>query len=283
MLDAVNSIHPHGLKPIVATDQEGGEIQNVRVPGVTRLPSQEALARMTTSKVTSIATTAGHQLAKHGVHMIFSPVADVIDPNLGINNKPIAKHHRGFGSDPKTCGRYASAVIAGHRRAGIISTAKHFPGIGRIIEDTDSAASGITDSRTTRNDPYMASFRMAFDAGSEAVMIASAFYSRIDPGTPALFSHTIMTDILRGNLGYNGLIVSDDLGSSTSVSSVDGGQRASKFVSAGGDLAITANPGLATPMIKALTHMATSSSGRNRLADAAAHVVSVKLAHSLVG
>ena len=141
--------------------------------------------------------------------------------------------------------------------------------------------SGITDHKTIRHDPYLESFRMAFNAGSEAVMIASATYSKIDPGTLALFSSKVMTDMLRGDFGYQGLIVSDDLGSSVSVFSVDGGRRASRFVSAGGDLAITADPGLAGPMIQALTSMAASSSGKKRLSDAARHVINVKLAHSL--
>lgn len=281
MLSAVNHVSPQGIKPIVATDHEGGEIQNIRVPGVDHLPSQEALARMSPAKVQAVVTTGARQLAKLGVHMVFSPVAGVIDPRLGVRNKPIAKHHRGFGTDPHLCGQYSAAVVAGHRKAGIISTTKHFPGIGRITEDTDFKSAGITDDKTTRHDRYLESFRMAFDAGSEAVMIASAYYSKIDPGTLGLFSSKIMTDMLRGDFGYQGLIVSDDLGSSVSVFSVDGGHRASKFVSAGGDLAITADPLLAGPMIRALTSTATSASGKKRLVDAASHVINVKLAHSL--
>ena len=281
MLRAVNSVSPQGIKPIVATDHEGGEIQNVRVPGVNRLPSQEALARMSPAKAQAVVTTGARQLANLGIHMVFSPVAGVIDPDLGVRNKPIAKHHRGFGTNPRLCGQYSAAVIAGHRKAGIISTTKHFPGIGRITEDTDFKTDGITDAKTTRHDRYLESFRMALDAGSEAVMIASAYYSKIDPGTLGLFSSKVMTDMLRGDFGYQGLIVSDDLGSSVSVFSVDGGHRASNFVSAGGDLAITADPGLAGPMIRALTSIATSTPGKKRLANAASHVINVKLAHSL--
>ena len=281
MLDAVNSVSPHGIKPIVATVHEGGEIQNIRIPGVDRLPSQEALARMSPAKAQSVVTRGSRQLADLGVHMIFSPVADVIDPDLGVKNKPIAKHHRGFGTDPQTCGRYAASVIAGHRKAGIISTAKHFPGIGRVAENTDFKSVGITDEKTARHDPYLESFRMAINAGPEAVMIASAYYSKIDPGVPGLFSSKVMTDMLRDDFGYQGLIVSDDLGSSVSVLSVDGGHRASKFVSAGGDLAVTADPGLAGPMVGALTSMTTAASGKKRLNDAARHVINIKLAHSL--
>ncbi|MGK2309141.1 glycoside hydrolase family 3 N-terminal domain-containing protein [Cutibacterium sp. V970] len=281
MLDAVNGVSPHGIKPIVATDHEGGEIQNIQVPGVDRLPSQEALTRMSPAKAQSVVTRSARQLADLGVHMIFSPVADVIDSDLGARNKPIAKHHRGFGTDPQTCGRYAASVVTGHRKAGIISTVKHFPGIGRIVEDTDFKPTGITDEKTTRHDPCLESFRMAFNARAEAVMISSAYYSKIDPGTLGLFSSKIMNDMLRKDFEYQGLIVSDDLGSSVSVFSVDGGHRASKFVSAGGDLAITADPGLAGPMVRALTSMAASSSGKKRLDDAARHVINVKLTHSL--
>ncbi|GAE77538.1 beta-N-acetylhexosaminidase [Cutibacterium acnes JCM 18918] len=93
MLSAVNHVSPQGIKPIDATDHEGGEIQNIRVPGVDHLPSQEALARMSPAKVQAVVTTGARQLAKLGVHMVFSPVAGVIDPRL-VRNKPIAKHHR---------------------------------------------------------------------------------------------------------------------------------------------------------------------------------------------
>lgn len=73
MLSAVNHVSPQGIKPIVATDHEGGEIQNIRVPGVDHLPSQEALARMSPAKVQAVVTTGARQLAKLGVHMVFSP------------------------------------------------------------------------------------------------------------------------------------------------------------------------------------------------------------------
>lgn len=223
MLDAIRSTAPQGLRPIIATDHEGGEIQNIRIPSVTRLPSQESLAQMPVPRVEKIVEQGCRQIADLGVTMVYSPVADVIDPDLGTRNKPIAAHHRGFGTNPQVCGRYTVAVIRAHRRAGIISTAKHFPGIGRIVKDTDFAADGITDARTRRDGPFLEPFRMAIQADVGAVMTAAATYPRIDPDNLAIFSHTVMTDVLRNEMGFDGLIVSDDLGSSISVFSEPGG------------------------------------------------------------
>ena len=109
MLDAVNSVSPHGIKPIVASDHEGGEVQNIRIPGVDRLPSQEALARMSPAKAQSVVTRGARQLADLGVHMIFSPVADVIDPEQADRQAPSWVRHRSSDVWPVRGLRYCGA------------------------------------------------------------------------------------------------------------------------------------------------------------------------------
>ncbi len=282
MLAAVHEATPNGLSAIIATDHEGGQIQNLRTPNITRIPSAASLSKGTVQNAKRVSALGAKELAGIGVHMIFSPVADVVDPRMVAKNRPIARHDRGFGTDPAKVGPFVEAVIRGHRSAGIISTVKHFPGIGRITEDTDHRDNGITDPWTTDDDDYLSPFSAAFRIGCEAVMIASAYYTRIDPDNLALFSRKIMVDILRGKLGYQGLIVADDLGSSVSVFGVPVRQRARKHIEAGGDLAITANPEQAGAMVEeTLAWSNRSEAAAARLRDAATRVLTVKVAHEL--
>ena len=115
-----------------------------------------------------------------------------------------------------------------------MSVAKHFPGLGRVAGNTDFTAN-VVDTVTTANDPYLNSFRAAVGAGVPMVMVALANYAKIDPTELAVFSPTVMR-LLRNGLGFNGVIVSDDLGQATAVQSVAEPNRANGFLAAGGDL-----------------------------------------------
>ena len=121
---------------------------------------------------------------------------------------------------------------------GAIATLKHFPGLGRIKNNTDTSSTGITDDTTTSTDPYLTPFRSGISAGAGMVMISLAWYPKIDAANQAAFSHTIITTILRGNLGFHGVVVSDSL-SAVAVQHISVGQRAVRFIAAGGDIALT--------------------------------------------
>jgi beta-N-acetylhexosaminidase len=144
------------------------------------------------------------------------------------------------------------AVVKGLHKAGVQPTVKHFPGLGRIRNNTDVSASGITDSVTTMSDRYLEPFADGIDAGAGLVMVSSARYSRLDTQNQAVFSPTIITTLLRHRLGYDGVVVSDDLGKAQAVSAVPPGARAVRFISAGGDLVITATPSRARAMVTAV-------------------------------
>jgi beta-N-acetylhexosaminidase len=102
------------------------------------------------------------------------------------------------------------------------------------------------------------------------VMMSTAIYSRIDPGVPAAFSHTIVTGMLRGDLGFRGVVISDDLGGAAQVSGTAVGQRAVRFVAAGGDMALTVDATQAGPMTAALLAKARQDASFRRLVNAAA-------------
>ena len=95
-------------------------------------------------------------------------------------------------------------------------TAKHFPGLGRVNGNTDTT-SGVTDRVATRSSIDVAPFRAALTSGARFLMVSSAIYSGIDAHRPAAFSSTVITGMIRGDLGFTGVVVSDDLGSSWQV------------------------------------------------------------------
>ena len=128
-----------------------------------------------------------------------------------------------------------------------------------------------------------AAFAAAIRAGVPFVMMSTADYSRLDPGVPAAFSHRVVTDLLRGRLGFRGVVISDDLGAAAQVSSYSPGQRAVRFVEAGGDLVLTVVASQAAQMSAALVTRATTDRAFRALVDAAAlRVLQVKQARGLL-
>ena len=129
-----------------------------------------------------------------------------------------------------------AAVIRGLTKAKVASSAKHFPGLGSVKVNTDFGVA--VDTTTDANSDSIASFRAAMKAGVSSVMVSSAKYQKLDPGVPAMFSKKITTDLLRTKLGFDGVIISDDLGNAKAVASVPAAQRGTTFLVAGGDLVI---------------------------------------------
>src|SRR6202007_3237379 len=122
---------------------------------------------------------------------------------------PVGALDRQFGSDPASNVAHGAAFISGMASASVATTPTPFPGLGRVAGNTDFT-SGVVDSVTTADDPYLNSFRAAIAAHVPFVMIALATYTRIDPSELAAFSPTVMR-LLRSGLGFGGVIISDDL------------------------------------------------------------------------
>ncbi|WP_409484978.1 glycoside hydrolase family 3 N-terminal domain-containing protein [Arsenicicoccus dermatophilus] len=232
-----------GLGLLVAADQEGGKVQQLKGEGFPPVPSAVRQARLAPEELRSLATRLGRTLTAAGVNLDLAPVADTVDPRLGRANEPIGRWDRQYATDPQQVGPPVSAFITGLHAAGVGATIKHFPGIGRVRANTDFSATGIDDPVMTVRDAYLEPFADGIAAGADVVMVATARYPRIDPTTHAAFSRPIVTELLRGRLGYQGVVATDDLGVAASVRSVPTGQRAVRFVRAGGDLALT---GIAT-------------------------------------
>jgi beta-N-acetylhexosaminidase len=270
-----------GVHFYVAANQEGGEIQALRGAGFSTIPSAVTQGTLEPSALQRDAARWGRQLSEAGVNLDFAPVMDVVPPGTEAENQPIGVLHREFGSDPATVATHGAAFIRGMSEAGIATTAKHFPGLGRVVGNTDNVA-GVVDTVTTATDPFLGSFQAAIDAGVPFVMVALATYTLIDAAHLAVFSPTVMR-LLRDRMGFGGVIVSDDLGAATAVASIPPAQRAIDFLSAGGDLIVSKTVDATETMADAVVRRASrNASFAARVDDAVRHVLAAKDASRLL-
>jgi beta-glucosidase-like glycosyl hydrolase len=264
----------------VATDQEGGQVQVLSGPGFSTIPEALTQGTWSTSTLRSRARTWGGQLAAAGVNLDLAPVMDTVP--LGQNNPPIGGFDREFGHTTGTVGAHGTAFSEGMQQAGVAVTVKHFPGLGRVAENTDTN-SDVTDHVTTYHDAFLSPFRQAIRAGAAFAMMSTAFYSRIDAAHPAAFSSTIVGGMLRGDMGFRGVVISDDLGGAAQVASWSPGARAVDFLHAGGDMVLTVTPDVLPAMVHAVeTAAARDARFRARVDTAALRVLTAKQAQGLL-
>ena len=258
-----------GPRPWVACDQEGGLVQTLKGPGFALLPSALEQGRLPAAQLAALAGGMGAALHSAGVTLDLAPVADVVPAGTEARNAPIGAFDRQYGSTAAQVRAAAGTVVDGLARSHVTATLKHFPGLGRVTANTDTTA-GVTDTVTAPGDDQVALFgTLAADPAYPMVMVSLAIYTRIDPSQPAAFSPAVITALLREQLHYDGPVMSDDLGNAKAVAAVSAGDRAVRFVAAGGTLVLTVAPGLLEPMIDAVIARAAADPAFARQIDAA--------------
>lgn len=259
---------------LVAADQEGGLVQRLNGPGFATIPSAAEQAKLSDQKLKQRATSWGKELAQAGVNLDLAPVADVVPRANRSQNQPIGRLGRGYGADPATVSAKVTAFSEGMQAAGVGVAVKHFPGLGAVRGNTDFQVQ-VVDRTTTAKSRRLLPFRDAVENSAPAVMISSARYQRIDPKHPAIFSSKVIS-LLR-EWGYAGVIISDDLGVAKAVAAVPQTRRATRFIDAGGDLAISVSPAVAVAMVKGLTRAAGKDPElAGKVAESAARVLALK-------
>jgi beta-N-acetylhexosaminidase len=272
-----------GVRLLIAADQEGGQVQELEGQGFSDIPSALRQGLLAPATLQTRAAGWGRELARVGVNVSLAPVGDTVPAELGRDNGPIGRFDREFGHEPARVGASVVAVVKGMTAARIQPTVKHFPGLGRIRENTDFSSTGITDRVTTMSDPYLGPFADGIDVGTGLIMVSSAWYPRIDARNQAVFSRTVITTLLRGRLGYGGVVISDDVGAARAVASVSPGNRAVRFIAAGGDIVLTADPGRAGIMVSAITkRMARDQAFAGTVETAVRRVLALKARMGLV-
>ena len=229
-----------GLPLLIAVDQEGGPISHLR-EGFTVFPTPSLL---TAAGDPALAARVGGAIAEElravGINMNLAPVAD-LETNPA---NPIIRR-RAFGSDPAMTAPIISGFVTGTQAAGVLATAKHFPGHGETDTDSHTALPVIDLPRERLEAVELAPFRAAIASGAAAIMVAHIWYPALEPqvGLPASLSPRIVTGLLRQELGYDGLIVTDAL----DMDAVDGAfsypQAVLLAIQAGVDLVASAHIG----------------------------------------
>lgn len=256
VVDSALSLARPEPPPLLAVDQEGGQVRMLRGDAARKTASAETLGAEGPQAVADAYTSIGEDLSARGLHVALSPVADVVDPELGDANEPVGGLDRGFGTDPEQVADCVTAAVEALSEQGIGATLKHFPGLGRVEQNTDFSAEGIEDTTTGPEDPFLESFRAGIDAGAQLVMMSSAIYPRIEPDVPAMFSAAAIQDLLRDGLGFEGLVVTYDIGAAQAVADVPVAERATRLLEAGGDAVLTADPSLTGELVDAIEEWA---------------------------
>jgi beta-N-acetylhexosaminidase len=217
--DELHRAAPDGTPALIAVDQEGGPVQRVRAPA-TRWPAMRAHDRLAAPDDAIMAEEVGRALGDElralGFDIDFAPVLDV-DTNPA---NPIIGD-RAFGSDAEVVARRALAFARGLDAAGVLACGKHFPGHGDTVTDSHLELPRIDHGWDRLDRVELLPFRRAAEAGLPMIMTAHVVFAAIDPGPgpgpgpgparPATLSEPVVTGLLRGKLGYRGVIVSDDL------------------------------------------------------------------------
>ncbi|MEU6840666.1 glycoside hydrolase family 3 protein [Streptomyces sp. NPDC046716] len=258
---------------LVAIDEEGGDVTRLEVRTGSSFPGNHALGAVDDTDLTrAVALELGRRLAACGVNLNWAPSADV---NANAGNPVIGV--RSFGADTDLVARHTAAYVAGLQSAGVAACTKHFPGHGDTAVDSHHDMPRIDVGLDVLHARDLAPFRAAIAAGSRAVMSAHILVPALDPERPATLSRRILTGLLREELGYDGLIVTDGM-EMQAISATYGIERGSVLAIAAGADAICVGGGLADDeTVVALSDalVAAVRSGElaeERLADAAARV-----------
>lgn len=265
------ALRPAGSPPLwVATDQEGGDVQVLSGPGFDDIPSALTQAQSGCDGLHAAAASWGGQLAQAGVTMNLAPVADLVDEGDAGTNPPIGQLNRQYGGDEATVAACAGAFAAGMRDAGVLPTFKHFPGLGRTAANTDTDAD-VVDTEVSAASPDVAVYGTLLTQGPGVVMVATAVYQQIDPSAPAAFSPAVVNGVLRTQLGFDGVVMTDDLSAAAQVEQWAPADRAVSAIRAGVDLVlVSADPGVFGEMYDAVLQTAQSDPAFAQQVDAAA-------------
>ncbi|NEC18631.1 glycoside hydrolase family 3 protein [Streptomyces parvus] len=258
---------------LVAIDEEGGDVTRLEVTHGSSFPGNFALGQVDDVHLTrAVAQELGRRLAECGVNLNWAPSADV---NSNPGNPVIGV--RSFGADTRLAARHTAAYIEGLQAAGVAACTKHFPGHGDTAVDSHLAMPRIDVDLDTLHARELVPFRAAIAAGSKSVMSAHILLPALDPDRPATLSPQILTGLLRQELGYDGLIVTDAV-EMDAIAGAYGIERGSVLALAAGADAICVGGGLAdeeTVLRLRDALVAAVRSGElteERLADAAARV-----------
>lgn len=254
---------------LIGTDQEYGVVTRVR-DGVTLLPSAMAFGAAARPDLTERAwKAAGDELAAMGINVNFAPVADTLGPGGSA-----VLGSRAFGDDPAKNAAQVAAAVRGLRAAGVAPALKHFPGHGHTTGDSHDGLPVVAQTREQWDRQDRPPFAAGIEAGAGLVMSGHLDVTAFDPGRPATFSSKIMTTVLRDELGFQGVTVTDAMNMAPAMK-LPPGEAAVQAVLAGNDLLLMP-PDLTAARDGLLAALKDGRLPRERLNEAAQRIKKLK-------
>ncbi|MGO4473037.1 glycoside hydrolase family 3 protein [Arthrobacter sp. M-10] len=225
-------LRAHSPNTLIAVDEEGGDVTRLHYLTGSTQPGNAVLGRLDDVELTAASASAiGHELAGLGINLNLAPDADV---NSAPDNPVIGV--RSFGAEPGLVARHTAAWIRGLEDAGVASCAKHFPGHGDTTTDSHLALPRVTADAATLDARELVPFRALVAARGATVMTSHILVEALDPDHPATFSPRILQDLLRRDMGFEGVIITDALDMAGASAQTGIPEAAVRALIAGADL-----------------------------------------------
>ena len=265
----VSQLRSHNPNVLIAVDEEGGIVTRVEAASGSSYPGNSALGAVDDVSVTSaVAESIGAMLADRGISLNLAPVADLdanpANPVIGV---------RSFGADPDRVAAHTAAFVTGLQANMVAACAKHFPGHGRAVADSHVTLPSVGATLPELLATDLVPFRAAIEAGVRSVMTAHVVFPAIDL-LPATLSQRLVTEVLRRELGFDGVVITDALGMAAIGDGAKTASGAIRAMAAGADLICL--PGHEAAQQRARDTLAAAFHGRvlspDRVAEAAARV-----------
>jgi beta-N-acetylhexosaminidase len=275
------AVTKYNIPLFISIDQEGGRVKRI-TDGVTQFPGNMAFGVADNESFTyDSARITGVELRSLGINMNFAPALDV-------NNNPLNPviNTRSYGSDVKVVSRLGSAYVKGLQAAGCISVGKHFPGHGDTDKDSHLTLPVINHDINRLGKIEFPPFREAINSGLEAIMTAHISFPKIlNDNMPATLSRKFLSEILRGELNFGGVIITDDMEMNAVSKTIDLGDGAVKSILAGADIILVSTHGKSIETISNVIRKAVDD-GKipvNRIDESVKRIIELKLRYNIIG
>ena len=233
-----DALKAHAKAPLlIGVDQEGGKVARLKPAyGFSAIASAHAIAKTSPAHAKEVYELQASMLHDAGINVNFAPVLDLA---LEPNNKVIAKLERSFGADPKEVTRFAKILIDAQNKHAVLSVLKHFPGHGSSLEDSHE---GFVDVSDTWQEAELEPYRALIQSGdADMIMSAHVFNRRLDPNHPATLSYNVNTELLRREMGFGGVVISDDMQMGAIEQHYDLATRLTLAINGGVDMVLFGN------------------------------------------
>jgi len=282
MLALINSLKDtnsvNKIPLFLAIDEEGGRIS--RMPDeFMKIPSSQRIGELNNSELSyQLGGILGDELKSFGLNMDFAPVLDV---NSNPKNPVIGD--RAFGNEPSLVRKLGIQTMKGLQSRNIISVVKHFPGHGDTSVDSHVGLPTVNHDLDRLNSLELVPFEAAIENNAEAIMMAHILLPKIDSHNPASFSEKIISDLLRKDLNFKGVVITDDITMGAVVNNYDIGEVAVKSINAGSDIVLVCHDYLKEEaVIKAIQKAAENGNiSMDRIDQSVYRILTLKLKYAV--